>query len=129
MKHRSVPDERSFGFSVGGVLLAIAAWVWWRDSETAAGILATIGGLLAAAAALAPSILRRPKRVWFRAAHILGWINSRILLGLFFAIIITPVGVVMRMAGRNPLRGAAGPSNWAPYPQRIRNPHHFDRLF
>jgi hypothetical protein len=125
----STPSERSFGFSVGGVLVALAAWSWWSDSRPLAAVLVSVGILLIACAAAAPSLLQRPGRIWFRIAHVIGWINSRILLGVFFAVVITPAGLLMRAAGRNPLRGGRGTTNWTRYPDRIGNPHHFDRLF
>ena len=78
---------------------------------------------------IAPAALRVPNRIWWRIAQILGWVNSRIILTLFFAAVLVPAGVLMRLIGRNPLRGKSGPSNWTAYPMRIRNPHHYDRLF
>ena len=34
----------------------------------------------------------------------LGWINSRIILGLVFIIVLLPISVVMRLIGYDPLR-------------------------
>ena len=126
---RRVPSERSFGMSVGGVCLVLALWLWWRGSETTWMVLASIGTVLAGFGAVAPSFLRGPNKVWWRFAQVLGWVNSRIILGLFFALVLTPVGVVMRVFGRNPLHGMRGPTNWGVYPSRIRDPRHYERMF
>ncbi len=85
--------------------------------------------MLAGLGAIAPSLLRDPSKAWWRFAQVLGWINSRIILGLFFALILTPVGIVMRVFGRNPLHAMRGPTNWGVCPSRIRNPRHYERMF
>ena len=36
--------------------------------------------------------------------HILGWINSRIILGLVFIIVLQPIALIMRISGHDPLR-------------------------
>jgi hypothetical protein len=111
------------------VSLLIAAWTAWRGSETVWMVLAAVGAALVALGAVAPAVLRGPNRVWWRFAQVLGWINSRIILGLFFALVLTPVGLVMRVFGRNPLGGMPGPTNWRVYPSRIRDPRHYERMF
>ena len=92
-------------------------------------VLFVTGALLVGFGFLAPKVLRVPNRVWWRVAQVVGWVNTRILLTLFFAIVLTPVGVVMRAFGRNPLRGAGGQTNWTSYPDRRRDTQHYERLF
>ncbi|MCI0557030.1 MAG: SxtJ family membrane protein, partial [Nitrososphaera sp.] len=36
--------------------------------------------------------------------HVLGWINSRIILGFIFYVMILPIGLIMRLFGRDPMR-------------------------
>lgn len=124
-----LPTERSFGLGVGGVFLALGAWLCWRGSPTIGPILLGAGALLVGLGLVAPMVLRIPNRIWWRMALVLGWVNTRILLTLFFAVVLTPVGVVMRMFGRNPLRGASVRTNWIPYPSRRSDTQHFERLF
>ena len=125
----TLPSERSFGLSVGSACLLLAAWLWWRGSETTWMVFASVGAVLAGFGVVAPSLLRGPNKVWWRFAQALGWVNSRIILGLFFALVLTPVGIVMRVFGRNPLHGMQGRTNWRVYPLRIRNPRHYERMF
>ena len=123
------PSERAFGLSVGPVLVAVAALAWWRGYPTAALVLAGIGTVLVACGWLLPSALRVPNRLWWPFAQALGWINARILLTVFFVVVLTPVGLVMRMLGLSPLRASGTGTNWTPYPARRRDPRHFERLF
>jgi hypothetical protein len=42
-------------------------------------------------------------KVWMKVGHALGWVNSRIILSIFFYLIVTPIGFFMRLTGKNPL--------------------------
>ena len=127
--HTQVPTERSFGLGVGGVCTGLAALFWWRGYPTVGPVLLVTGTLLVGFGLVAPSALRVPNRVWWRVAQVIGWVNTRILLTVFFALVLTPVGIVMRAFGRNPLRGVGAETNWTPYPARRRDTRHYERLF
>jgi hypothetical protein len=51
-----------------------------------------------------PRILAPVHRIWMTIGDALGWVNSRILLGLVFYGLVTPMGLVMRLRGRDPMR-------------------------
>jgi len=122
--------ERSFGLSVGGVLCVIAAVLWWRGRPLRAEVLGAIGAALVLLGATAPGLLRVPSAAWWRLSRVLGYYNSRILLSLFFFLVLTPVGLFWRLVGRDPLGRRRGqPSGWQEYPMRYRDPHHFTRMF
>jgi hypothetical protein len=123
------PSERAFGRGVGSVLLALSVLTWWRDNAAVAAVLGIVGSLLVGFGSFYPSALRGPNRVWWRFAQALGWFNTRVLLTLFFGVVLTPVGIVMRACGRNPLRASRGASNWTPYPARRRDSRHYERMY
>jgi len=64
--------------------------------------------LLLAAAALAYAALpalRRPFYVgWLRLTYPIGWVIGHLLLAAVFFGVLTPMGLVMRALGRDPLR-------------------------
>ena len=102
-----VPDHRtlrSFGLLVGGVWGVIGAWpmVFRREPPRlwALGLMAALVGL----GLLFPSALRQPYRGWMALGHALGYVNTRILLGLVFYLVVTPTGFVMRLFGKDPMR-------------------------
>lgn len=129
MKPAGHTDERTFGWSVGGVLTVIGALQWWRGRPMTAEVFGGLGIVLLVAGTLAPAALVLPNRWWRRFAHVLGWINARVLLTLFFFLVLTPAGVIMRLLGRDPLARRDRGSSWTVYGDRIRDPQHFDRLF
>ncbi len=92
---------RKFGLQTGVFLLLLAGASAFRGNARIAALLFAVGGLLAAAGLLLPAVLRRVYKAWMTAAFCLGWLVSRIILtGLFF-LVITPVGLLARLMGRN----------------------------
>ena len=88
-----------FGFPIliGWLLPAIfghefRAWTLWI------GIPGLILGLMA------PRLLQYPYRGWMELGHALGWLNSHIILGLVFIVVLQPIAYVMRLTGYDPLR-------------------------
>jgi len=52
---------------------------------------------------LAPILLKPIYRAALFIAHILGWINTRLILGLIYYLLFTPISLIMRLLGRDPL--------------------------
>lgn len=95
-------EWRKFGLLFLGVFALVAGYLFWKGSPWwwVGGALAVVSGATGLAA---PSLLRLPHLWWMKFAGLLGWMNTRILLTLFFVLVLTPVGLVMRLFGRDPL--------------------------
>jgi hypothetical protein len=52
---------------------------------------------------LVPSTLQPIYQVWMRIGLVLGWINTRIILGLIFYLLLMPMGIIMRLLKHDPL--------------------------
>ncbi len=39
-----------------------------------------------------------------KIGHMLGWVNTRVILGIFFYVLLTPMGLVMRLFRADPMR-------------------------
>jgi hypothetical protein len=127
--HRGGTD-RSFGLSVGGVLLAIAVVLAWRRRATAAEIAGAIGAVLFVLGAVRPALLAAPNAVWWRFARVLGHVNARIILTVAFIVVLTPIGLLWRLLGRDPLaRRRASFRGWAPCPRRYAARDHYDQMY
>jgi hypothetical protein len=122
--------ERSFGVSIGGVMLVYAALTLWRGHVTRAEVVGGLGAGLVLAGLIVPRLLRWPSAVWWTVARFLGYWNARILLTVLFGLILVPVSAMWRLTGRDPLtRKRAGWAGWTPYPERYRDRAHFARMF
>jgi hypothetical protein len=121
---------RSFGLSVGGVLIVIALALVWRERVGRAEIVGGIGVVLVAAGYLRPMLLRVPSDAWSAFATVLGWVNARVLLSLAFFLVLAPIGAIWRLLHRDPMaRRRADYPGWTEYPSRYRNSKHFERMF
>jgi hypothetical protein len=122
--------ERSFGLGVGTVLLLIAGYNLWRGAMLTAQIVGGIGLVLVVCGYLQPRLLRWPSALWWKLALVLGYINARVLLTLIFAVILTPIAVVWRLIGRDPLmRRRVHWPGWSPHPGRYRDRKHYERMY
>jgi hypothetical protein len=96
-------ELRNFGLLVGGIFLLIGLWpAIFKGGEARVGTLA-LGFALVILGALLPQSLKYIYAAWMKLGHILSWINTRILLGFIFYGLITPMGLVFRLFGRNPM--------------------------
>ncbi len=124
--------DRKFGVVVGGLLALIGALLYfWKGRPVAGFVLGVPGVVLLVLAAAAPSLLAAPHRAWLKFSHLLGTINAFVFLSIVFFLILTPLGLFLRLFGRDELRrrGPALASAWEPYPERNRDPKHFEKIF
>lgn len=123
-------EERSFGVSVGAVLCAIAAILWWRGRMARAELVGGVGASLVVAGLVYAPILKYPSAAWWRFARALGHVNARVLLTVLFAIVLVPLSLVWRAIGKDPLaRRRDKWPGWSPYPARYRDRKHYDRMY
>ncbi|HTO93501.1 MAG TPA: SxtJ family membrane protein [Bacteroidota bacterium] len=127
----SKKNVRNFGLLFGGICLGLALYSWIRGGASypwwvAAGIVFALSGLLAA------PLLRPLYTAWMLLAFALGWINTRVLLGIFFYIVLTPISLILRWTGKDLLdqrieRGK--PTYWKKRNRRPVEPARLERMF
>ena len=93
-------ELRNFGWVVGGVFLAIGAFVWYRGGGWYPVPL-WIGGPLVVVGTIVPIALKPFYYAWMALAVVLGFVMTRVLLTLFYFLILTPVGLVFRIRGKD----------------------------
>ena len=131
MTHKGPANpERSFGVSVGIVLCVIAALLVWRGRVGRAEVVGGVGAVLLVLGLVYPPLLKYPSAAWWRFSRALGYVNARVLLSVIFFLILTPLGLLWRLTGKDPLaRRRRNWPGWAPYPARYKDAKHFDRMF
>jgi len=93
-------ELRRFGLLVGAGFTLLGVWFWWRGKGRYPYFLAP-GAVLLGLGAGAPRALRLIYVGWMSLAFLLGFAVSNILLTLFFYVIVTPVGLLARLAGKD----------------------------
>ena len=132
MKRRSFRAEREFGLVVGGIFVLLGGWWLYRGKFiTTTAVILPLGTLLILLGLLWPRVLVLPNKAWGLLAEGLSFVSTRLILGLVFFLIVTPIGVVKRWMGWDPLsrRGTRKDSYWQPYSNRQSNPRHYEKMF
>ena len=106
---RETKQLQSFGLIVGGIFALIGIWpIIWRGQPPRLWSL-ILGGLLVGLALVWPRSLTQVYRLWMTVGEVLGWINTRIILGVLFYVLFTPMGLFMRLRGKDPMRRTLAP--------------------
>jgi hypothetical protein len=97
---REPRDLRKFGLMVGGVFLVLGLWFLFRHKPWHAWFWLP-GSLLVLFGAMAPRALKHIYTGWMAFAFSLGMVVSAVLLTLFFYLVVTPIGLVARLFGKD----------------------------
>ncbi len=89
-------------FLVFSTLFSLIAWKNYPSNLSYT--LVSVAGLLILMLTFYPLGLRHIYLVWLKIAHFIGWVNTQIILTLLYYLVFTPMGVVMRLFGRDPLQ-------------------------
>ena len=98
-------DLRSFGlvFSSGLVLIfgLFFPWVFERHWPLWPWIVA---GIMLLPALAMPVLLTPVYKIWMKIGHVLGWINTRIILGLIYFIVFAPISIILFLLRKDPMK-------------------------
>ena len=96
---------REFGILVGIGIVVIVGWILPSISGESFRIWTIwISLLLIVAALFKPKLLEWPFRVWMKLGYLLGWVNSKLILGMVFVFVLQPIALIMKLFGYDPLR-------------------------
>jgi hypothetical protein len=90
---------RDFGILIGFILLIIAGILFYKEGKSYELII-LLGILFIGLGLGMPIILKPFYLVWMNFAVLLGWFMTRIILGLLFYIIVSPIGLISRLFGK-----------------------------
>jgi hypothetical protein len=88
--------NRAFGLAIAAVFSAIAAIGWLLAGQILYWALGTSAFLLVSAL-LTPGLLMPLNRLWTLLGQRIGIVSNHLLLGLFFFLLITPMGMLLRL--------------------------------
>ena len=127
----SAKELRQFGLLFGLLLMLffglLLPWLWghsWPRWPWGAG------GAIWLWALVLPGTIYHPYRAWMAVGAVLGWINTRILMSIVFYLVVLPMGLVLRLMGRDPLRRRLDPAAESyRVPAAADDPKHMERPF
>jgi hypothetical protein len=124
-------DLCNFGLILAAILLVIGVRLFFKTQQVYVGYFAT-SAVIGACSLFCPAILRPVYSVFIGVAHVIGWINTKILLIATFYLIMAPIGLFVRLTGRDLLGlrvDKSGASYWTPRPQKSQDPSKYEKQF
>ena len=111
-----LPSNRSFGTLFVVVFALLGSLLLWQRSPAATyAFIASAGVLLVTL--FRPRALQPFTAAWMRLAYCMQLVISPLVLGVLYFGVLTPIGALMRLRGRDPMRRSARPdqvSYWIP---------------
>jgi multisubunit Na+/H+ antiporter MnhG subunit len=98
---------RSFGLTVGGVFLAGACFVVWRNYPNISALtiaFISFSILLILLGLIAPYSLKWLQKIWMGIAVVMGFFMTKLILSFFFYFILSPFGIIRRMMGKDDMK-------------------------
>ncbi len=113
-------DLKVFGLIAGGIITFIGFLVMRRTTTLVApGIIWGMAAALVVVYYAIPNVRRLLYLGWMRVFYPIGWVVSHLLLAIVYYLVLTPIGLVMRLFGGDPMhRGfdRSAKSYWSVHP-------------
>jgi len=99
-------SDRSFGLTVGGILMAIGLVRWYLVDGFSwlAAVIVPVGIVLIAAALIRASALAPLNRAWTKLGLLLFKVVNPVIMLLLFVVTIVPTGLIMRLVRYDPMQ-------------------------
>jgi hypothetical protein len=101
----------------GAELSAWPAWPWIAAAAIAAWALAHPRSL---------TLLHTP---WMKFAAVAQWVNTRLIMLLLFYLLVLPIGLLLRLFGKDPMQRKFEAAGSYRVPSETRDPDHVERPF
>ena len=93
---------KKFAMTLGFAFLVIAVFIIVRHKYSPLPVL-IIAAIFFIMRLVAPVLLKPVYIAWMKLAYLLGWVNTRLILIIIFYLVFTPIGLVMKLFGIDPL--------------------------
>jgi hypothetical protein len=107
-------ELRRFGITLAIVLALWSAYFFWKGNSHHR-YMVPIAGALFLAGGLFPVVLKPIYRVWMTIVVIIGFMLTKVILGVLYYLVFTPIGLISRLSGKRFLsleRDANKPTYW-----------------
>ena len=122
---------KKFGITMAVAGMVIAALVFFKHRHLPLALVSAAAAFLALGKG-SPGSLKPVYIVWMKIAFVLGWINTRILLLAMFYLVCAPIGLVLRLMGKDLLDRSlepGSPSYWRPCGEKGSKKEDYERQF
>lgn len=99
-----LPSNSKFGFFFTAIFLFASLYLFSKDYDLIGLTLIAVSISFGLLTVIKDELLLPLNKLWMRFGFLLGSIVSPIILGIFFFLIFTPLGLILRLFGRDELR-------------------------
>ncbi len=103
-------DLRQFGLVLAGILAVLGAIHFFKGHMGAYPWFGAFAACFFIISIAAPGMLRPVYHVFIKVAHVIGWVNTRLILIFVYYFILTPIGLIMKIAGKDQLNRKLQPA-------------------
>ena len=124
-------ELRQFGITIGVVLGLLGSWSLWRNKE-GGYLLLIIATLFLLLGLTLPRLLKPLPKLWMTLAVLLGWLMTRIILTILFYLVLTPIGLLARLSGKDFLNrkfNREAQSYWIPRKAATSDKRNYENQF
>jgi hypothetical protein len=84
-------------------VFGLVTW-YWSGSLRVPVVLWSAGAVLGVLGTLAPTFGRVVFILWMTLTYPIGWVMSHLILGVIYFLVLTPIGLLLRVSGRDALK-------------------------
>ena len=124
-------ELRQFGVTIAAALCIIGGWLWWKESGWYSYLFIAAAALLLPAL-LCPGLLKPLHRFWMALGLCMGLVVTGVLMIVLFYLVVTPIGLLMRLRGMDPLKRSfdrEAESYWIPRHKGTADKTNYERQF
>ena len=124
-------EQRAFGLVMAAAIVVVTLVHWLIRGDLATWPFYVSGAFFVLSLA-APAALKPVFVVWMKFAEVLNWIMTRLLLGIVFFLMITPMRLLMRIFSDDPLKRRFEPeaaSYWEEPDEQPDDPARYENMF
>ncbi len=96
-------DLRQFGIALASILTVFGAFHFLKHRIIFAQWFCGVGLIVLCLGLLASRMLKYVYAVFLKAAHVIGWFNTRVILIVIYSLLVTPIAIMMKIFGKDPL--------------------------
>jgi len=119
---------RKFGITLGVAFVAISGLIYLKRQYFSLPLLIVALAFLASALTI-PNALKPVYIIWMKLASVLSWINTRLILCLIFYLVFMPIGLVLRLCGKDLLDRKIQKESNSYWKKKETAPANYERQF
>tara|TARA_A100001035_G_C27764628_1_gene493002 strand:- start:1010 stop:1402 length:393 start_codon:yes stop_codon:yes gene_type:complete len=101
----SKKELREFGILIGILIPFLIGWIFPKITGHGFNVwTAYVGITFFTFGLIKPTLLYYPYKYWIKIGNTLGWINSYIILGIVYIIVLIPISIILKVFGYDPLK-------------------------